>query len=130
VPIFIMWGSIMIGLAFLSFIGGIINSFYASHVNYVFGYDLREELFEKIQNFTFKNLNKFPVSGLVTRFTNDVRQVQNTIFMGLRIMAKAPLLVLGGVIMAFVVNAKLALVFLITVPLLIGFILWVLKVST
>lgn len=126
----IMWGSIMIGLAFLSFLAGIINSFYASHVTYAFGYDLREELFDKIQNFTFKNLNKFPVSGLVTRFTNDVRQVQNTIFMGLRIMAKAPFLVLGGVIMAFVVNAKLALVFLITVPLLIGFILWVLKVST
>jgi len=126
----IMWGSIMIGLAFLSFIAGIINSFYASHVTYAFGYDLREKLFDKIQEFTFKNLNKFPVSGLVTRFTNDVRQVQNTIFMALRIMAKAPLLVLGGVIMAFVVNAKLALILLVTVPLLIGFILWVLKIST
>lgn len=126
----IMWGSIMIGLAFVSFIAGILNSFYASHITYAFGYDLRETLFEKIQDFSFKNLNKFPVSGLVTRFTNDVRQIQNTIFMGLRIMAKAPLLVLGGVIMAFIVNAKLALIFLITVPLLIGFILWVLKVAT
>lgn len=126
----IMWGSIMIGLAFVSFIAGILNSFYASHITYAFGYDLREKLFEKIQDFSFKNLNKFPVSGLVTRFTNDVRQIQNTIFMGLRIMAKAPLLVLGGVIMAFIVNAKLALIFLITVPLLIGFILWVLKVAT
>lgn len=126
----VMWGSIMIGLAFVSFVSGIFNSFYASHVTYAFGYDLREKLFERIQHFAYADLNKFPVSGLITRFTNDVRQIQNTIFMALRIMTKAPLLVLGGVIMAFVVNAKLASVFLITVPLLVGFILWVLKVST
>lgn len=126
----VMWGTIMIILAFVSFTGGIINSFYASHVTYAFGYDIREKLFEKIQHFAFADLNKFPVSGIVTRFTNDVRQIQNTIFMALRIMAKAPLLVLGGVVMAFVVNAKLAMVFLITVPLLISFILWVLKVAT
>ncbi|HLR52745.1 MAG TPA: ABC transporter ATP-binding protein [Candidatus Avamphibacillus sp.] len=126
----IMWGSIMIALAFTSLVAGIFNSFYASHVTYAFGYDLREKLFEKIQNFAYADLNKFPVSGLVTRFTNDVRQIQNTIFMALRIMTKAPLLVLGGVIMAFVVNARLAMIFLITVPLLIGFILWVLKVAS
>src|SRR5690625_6343408 len=98
----IMWGSIMIGLAFLSIIAGIINSFYASHVTYAFGYDLREKLFDKIQEFTFKNLNKFPVSGLVTRFTNDVRQVQNTIFMALRIMAKAIKKVLLNCLTSFV----------------------------
>lgn len=123
----IMWGSIMIGLAFLAFIAGIINSFYASHTSNSFAYDLREELFRKIQSFSFTNLNKFPTSALVTRFTNDIRQIQNTVFMGLRIMVRAPLMVIGGVIMAFVVNAKLALIFLMTVPLLISFIFWVLK---
>lgn len=123
----IMWGSIMIGLAFFSFVSGIINSFYASHVSWGFAYDIRERLFRKIQEFSFANLNHHPTSHLMTLFTNDVRQIQNTIFMGLRIMMKAPLIALGGVIMAFVVNPRLAIIFLITVPLLLGFLLWVLK---
>lgn len=123
----VTWGSIMIGLAMLAFVAGIINSFYASHISYGFGYDIREKLFKKVQAFSFANLNQFPTSVLMTRFTNDVRQLQNTIFMGLRIMAKAPLVVLGGVVMAFIVNARLALIFLITVPLLVFFLFWVLK---
>ncbi|WP_249870097.1 ABC transporter ATP-binding protein [Oceanobacillus saliphilus] len=126
----VMWGSIMIGMAFLSLVAGITNSFFSSHVSFAFGYDIRQKLFEKIQEFSFANLTQYPTSGLVTRFTNDIRQIQNTIFMALRIMAKAPLTVLGGVIMAFVVNAKLAIVFLITVPVLIFFLLWVLKIAS
>lgn len=101
----------MIGLALLSFLAGVLNSFLSSHVSFSYAYDLREELFSKIQNFTYAKLNKYPTSSLVTRFTNDIRQIQNTVFMVLRIMAKAPLTVLGGVIMAFVVNAQLALIF-------------------
>lgn len=124
------WGSIMIGLALLSFLAGVLNSFLSSHVSFSYAYDLREELFSKIQSFTYAKLNKYPTSSLVTRFTNDIRQIQNTVFMVLRIMAKAPLTVLGGVIMAFVVNAQLALIFLVTVPLLILFLLWILKISS
>ncbi len=126
----VMWGSIMIGLAFFSFISGIINSFYASHVSWGFAHDIRERLFRKIQEFSFANLNHHPTSHLMTLFTNDVRQIQNTIFMGLRIMAKAPLIALGGVIMAFVVNPRLAIIFLITVPILLVFLLWVLKIAS
>lgn len=123
----IMWGSIMIGSALIAFISGLINSFYASHTSNGFAYDIREKLFEKIQTFSFINLNKFPTSGLVTRFTNDVRQIQETIYMGLRIMIRAPLMVIGSVIMSFWINPKLSFIFLITVPLLIMFLLWVLK---
>ncbi len=126
----IKWGSIMIALAFISFIAGILNTFFASHTSWGFAYNIRKKLFEKVQAFSFASLNQYPTSGLVTRFTNDVRQIQNTIFMALRIMSKAPLIVIGGVIMAFVVNAKLALIFCITVPLLVGFLLWVLKKAT
>lgn len=122
-----MWGSIMIGLTFLAFTCGIINSFYSSHVSLGFAYDLREKLFHKIQSFAFSHLNEYPTSALITRFTNDVRQIQNTIFMALRVMIKAPFLVIGGVLMAFIINAKLAFIFVITVPLLIGFLAWVLK---
>ncbi|WP_424475041.1 ABC transporter ATP-binding protein [Oceanobacillus kimchii] len=124
------WGGIMIGLALLSLVSGIINSFISSHVSFAYGYDIRQKLFEKIQDFSFANLNQYPTSALVTRFTNDIRQIQNTIFMALRIMAKAPLTVIGGVIMAFIVNAQLAAIFLVTVPLLVIFLLFVLKITS
>lgn len=123
----IFWGSIMLGLSIFTFVMGIINSYFASHVGNSYAFDVREKLFDMIQQFTFEQLSKFPTSGLVTRFTNDVRQVQNTIFMALRIMAKAPFMILGGVIMAFIVNFKLAAIFLITVPILTAFLFWVLK---
>jgi len=126
----VMWGSIMIGLAALSLVVGVLNSFYSSHVSFAFGYDLRQKLFSRIQYYTFRKLNKYPTSGIVTRFTNDIRQIQNMVFMGLRIMAKAPFLVLGGVIMAFIVNARLALIFLVTVPLLILFLFLVMKYAS
>src|SRR5690625_2834532 len=106
----IMWGSIMIGLAFLSFIAGVFNSFFASHTSNSFAYDVRQVLFKKIQTFSFTNLDQYPTSGLVTRFTNDVRQVRDTIFMGLRVMTRAPLMVIGGVIMAFIVKDRKSVV--------------------
>lgn len=125
----IMWGSIMVGFALLSFLIGVLNSYYSTHVSFSYGYDLRQKLFEKIQAFSFKNLNQYPTSALVTRFTNDIRQVQNTVFMALRIMAKAPLTVIGGVVMAFVVNVKLALIFCISVPLLLFFLVFVFRLA-
>lgn len=126
----IMWGLIMIAMSLTAFIAGIINSFFAAHTTFSFSYDLREKLFEKIQGFSFADLNLYPASGLVTRFSNDIRQLQNLTFMGLRVMMKAPLLIIGGVIMAFIVDYQLALVFLVTVPLLVGFLLWVLKIAS
>lgn len=123
----IMWGVIMIGLALIAFISGLINSFYASHTSNGFAYDIREKMFDKIQTFSFINLNQYPTSALVTRFTNDVRQIQETIYMGLRVMIRAPLMVIGSVIMSFWINPKLSFIFLITVPLLIIFLLWVLR---
>lgn len=123
----IFWGSIMLGISCISLFVGILNSYFASHTSNGFSYDIREKLFDKIQSFSFTNLNQYPTSALVTRFTDDVRQIQNTIFMGLRIMVRAPLMVVGGVLMAFYINFKLASIFLITVPLLILFLFWVLK---
>src|SRR5690625_1619653 len=116
----------MLAITFFTFITGIINSFYSSHVAAAYAYDVRKKLFDNIQKFTFNLLNRYPTSALVTRFTNDVRQVQNTIFMALRIMMKAPFMVIGGVIMAFIVNPKIASVFLLIVPLLTAFLFWVL----
>lgn len=126
----IKWGTIMLIITALTFTSGIINSFYASHISVRFAYSLRESLFAHIQNFTFSQLAKFPSSVVVTRFTNDVRQVQNTIFMALRIMARAPFMVIGSIIMALLVNFKIASIFLVIVPILLVFLYFVLKTGT
>ncbi|WP_078551464.1 ABC transporter ATP-binding protein [Bacillus alkalicellulosilyticus] len=122
----IRWGLILIGISILAFASGIINSFFAAHVSQGFGFDARNKLFEKIQAFSFANFNQIPTSSLLTRVTNDVTQVQTTVFMCLRIMLRAPLLVLGGLVMALFVNVKLALILAVTVPLLLLFLYWAL----
>lgn len=121
------WGGILIGCSAIAFIVGIFSSFYASHVSQSFSFDLRERLYDKVQSFSFANFNRFPESSLITRLTNDVMQLQNTVFMGLRIMLRAPLLVIGSIAMAFAVQPKLALWLAAAVPFLGIFLLWVLK---
>lgn len=123
----IQWGGILIGMSFLAFLSGITNSFYAAHVSQSLGYDVRRGLFEKVQSFSFADFNRFPTSSLITRMTNDVQQIQNTMFMSLRIAMRAPLLVIGGIIMAFLVNVKLALIITVAIPLLLLFLSWVMK---
>ena len=123
----VFWGCVLMGLAIFSFFGGIVNSFAASHVAQSFGYDLRKGLFEKVQAFSFSNLNHFATASLITRLTNDVTMLQNTIFMGLRIMVRAPLMILGGMILALMINVQLALIFVIIIPILVFFLIWAMK---
>lgn len=119
------WG--MLGLSLLAFASGITNSFIAAHAGQSFGYDLREKLFAKVQSFSFTNFSRFPASSLITRITNDVTQLQNTVFMSLRIAMRAPLMVIGGIIMAMLVNVKLALAFVIIIPPLLIFLIWIMS---
>ncbi|WP_240794304.1 ABC transporter ATP-binding protein [Bacillus sp. BHET2] len=121
------WGFIMVGMSLIAFISGVTNSFFAAQTSQGFGYDVRESLYKKVQSFSFASFDKLPSSSLITRMTNDVRQLQNTIFMSLRIMLRAPLLVIGSTIMALIVNARLAIILLIVIPILWMFLLWVLK---
>src|SRR5699024_2469612 len=114
-----LWGMIMIIVTAVAFLSGIINSYYAAHVSTATAYNIRGKLFSHIQRFSYAQLNKFPTAMLLTRFTNDVRQIQQTTFMSLRIMMKSPLMVIGSVIMALIINPRISLIFLITVPLLI-----------
>ena len=72
-------GGIMLGISLLAFASGIINSFFAAYASQNFGFDIRKSLFEKIQGFSFANFNKYPTSSLITRITNDVNQLQNTL---------------------------------------------------
>lgn len=121
------WGGVLVGCSVFAFVVGILSSFYASHVSQSFGFDIRERLYEKVQSFSFANFNRFPEASLITRLTNDVMQLQNTVFMGLRIMMRAPLLVVGSICMAFIINPKLAIWLTAAVPFLGVFLIWVLK---
>lgn len=120
-PTIIFWGSIMLIISVVALIAGIVNTFIASHIVQSYGYDIRQELFKKIQSFTMATFLKFPSASLITRLTNDVTMTQNVIFMGLRIMLRAPLLVIGSIIMSFFVNPYLALFLVIGAPFLLIF---------
>ncbi|MCM3744271.1 ABC transporter ATP-binding protein/permease [Sporosarcina luteola] len=115
------WGSVMMGLAFVAFLSGAINSFFAAHAAQSFAFDLRQALFRQVQSFSMATFLRFPTAGLITRMTSDVTMVQNVLFMSLRIMMRAPLLVAGSLIMAFLVNMKLALYLVIGAPVLLIF---------
>ncbi|MEH7237536.1 ABC transporter ATP-binding protein [Bacillus sp. JJ1562] len=121
----IKWGGIMVGISILAFIAGIVNSFFASHTSQSFAFDIRKEMFGKIQSFSFANLQKFQTATLITRMTNDVTQLQNTVFMSLRIAMRAPMLIIFGMVMALLVNAKLAMMLIVTTPFLILFLIFV-----
>ncbi|PLR95418.1 ABC transporter ATP-binding protein [Bacillus sp. T33-2] len=120
-------GGLMLGLSVLAFASGITNSFFAAHASQNFGFDVRNSMLEKILSFSFTNLTQFSTSSLITRMTNDVNQLQNTLFMSLRIAMRAPLLVIGGIVMAFFVNIKLALIFAAVIPVLLIFLLWIMN---
>ena len=121
------WGIILVILAFSAFASGIINSFFSSHAAQSFAFDLRNALFSKIQSFTMATYLRFPTSGLITRLTSDVQQVQSVLFMSLRIMIRAPLSAVGSLVMAFIVNPKMATFLLIGTPILIVFLTIVVK---
>ncbi|AQQ54372.1 ABC transporter ATP-binding protein [Planococcus lenghuensis] len=117
----IAWGAALMLFALTAFLAGIVNSFFAAHTAQSFGFDLREALYRRIQSFSLATFNKFPASGLITRLTSDITMVQNVLYMSLRIMLRAPLLVVGSIIMAFVINAELAVYLVILFPFLLIF---------
>ncbi|MCP1143416.1 ABC transporter ATP-binding protein [Lysinibacillus endophyticus] len=122
-----IWGLTLLGLAFLAFTSGVINSYFSAHAAQSFAFDLRNALFSKIQSFTMATYLKFPTSGLITRLTSDVQQVQTVFFMSLRIMMRVPLMVIGSLIMVFFVNTKMALFLMIGAPISFLFLFFIVK---
>jgi len=127
----VIWntGLIMIGIALIGMVGGIGCTVFASIASQNFGRDLRNELFKKVQKFSFHNIDKFKTSSLITRLTNDVVQLQTLVMMSLRIMVRAPLLFIGGIIMAISLNKNLSFIFLLSIPILILLFLFIMKKS-
>ena len=118
------WGIVMLILSIVAFIGGVLNTFYSTHVSQSFAFGLRKSLFEKVQTFSFTTFNFLPTSSLITRLTNDVTQLQNTVFMSLRIILRAPLMVVGSVVMALILDWKLSFILFFILPLLFVFLNW------
>ncbi|ARI75833.1 ABC transporter ATP-binding protein [Halobacillus mangrovi] len=124
-----LWGSVLIGLSLLAFTAGITNSFFAAHFSQGVGYDLRRDLFAKVQKFTHENFQQFSTPGLITKITNDVTQIQSLLFMFVRIALRAPLFIIFGLMMAFTINVQLTFILVIAVPAFLGFLFWVLKIG-
>lgn len=114
----IIVGLIMILVSLIMALGGIGGAYFSSKASICFTSDLRGDLFSKVQEFSFKNIDRYSTGSLVTRLTNDIQQVQNVTMMGLRMMFRAPGLLIGALIMAFLMNARLAGVILVVIPVL------------
>ncbi len=127
---YIIWmGVLMVVTALIMACGGIGAAYFAAKASISFTTDLRRDVFAKVQQFSFKNIDDFSTGSLVTRLTNDIQQMQNVIMMGLRMMLRAPGMLIGALIMAFVMNARLAFVILVVIPLLTAAIVIILKTA-
>jgi len=111
-------GGIMVGAALLSLAFGCIAARFAAVAAFGFSRNLRRRLFNKVQDFSFGNVDKFSTASLVTRLTTDVTNVQNTFQMIVRMCFRAPFMFISAIAMAFYMNSRLALVFLVCIPLI------------
>lgn len=119
VPYIVTMGIVMVVTALLMMAGGIGGAYFAAKAAISFAADIRKDIFEKVQKFSFANLDQYNTGSLVTRLTNDVTQVQNLINMALRMMLRAPGMLIGALIMAFMMNRELAAVILVVIPILV-----------
>lgn len=112
-------GLLLLGMTIISLILGATASYVSSVAGAGFAANLRKDMFDNIQDFSFQNIDKFSSSSLVTRLTTDVANIQMAYQMSIRIAVRAPLMLIFSIIMSFIVNAKLALVFVVLSPILV-----------
>ena len=112
-------GLLMALTAICMLIGGVGGHFFAVRGSANFAADLRMDAFRKVQEYSFENIDKFSTGSLVTRLTNDITQMQNVIRMGMIMLFRAPGMMIGAMIMAFYMNARLAMVLFVAMPVLL-----------
>ncbi|ENH97753.1 ABC-type transport system ATP-binding/permease protein [Gracilibacillus halophilus YIM-C55.5] len=112
------YGAILLGMTLFAFAAGIASSFFAAQVSQGVGHDMRQDMFRNIQMFSVMKIQQFATSTLLTRLTNDVTQVQGLLFAFMRIMLRAPLFIIFGIVISFTINIPLAFILLSTVPVL------------
>lgn len=113
------YGGILVLMACFSLLFGALAGSCSAKASCGFAKNLRKDLFEKVQDFSFENIDKFSTSSLVTRLTTDVANVQNAYMMIIRIAIRGPLMFIFAIIMAFIMGGKLATIFVVVVPFLI-----------
>ena len=111
-------GGIMIVAAFLGLLAGMAGGRYGAKASTCFAKNLRNAMFDRIQTYSFANIDHFSTAGLVTRLTTDVTNVQNAYQMMLRMMMRAPASMICAMVMAFMINARLASIYLVAVVIL------------
>lgn len=114
-----VYGKKMLIVAVAAMVCAIISTFIASKVSGGFAQKLRQKIYEKVEKFSLAEFNKIPTSSLITRTTNDVTQVQNLTLMAMRMMIQAPLMCIGGIVMAVSKDLQLSIIFVVVIPLLL-----------
>ena len=127
IKVFVYGGVAMGACALLSLLTGLLYARFAAISSTRLGQRLRNLEFERIQKFTFTNLDHFETSGIITRLTSDVTIVQNAITSGLRPMARGPIMLVLGLVMSFLLSWKLSLIFFVVSPLLVLILVWIVK---
>ena len=122
-------GIYMILLALGAILFGVLNMYFTTKVSMGFGANLRNALFEKVQAFSFNNIDRFSTASLITRLTNDVNNVQMTLMMALRLLLRAPMMLVIAFILAYNINAELSIVLAIAIPLLALGIILIIKTA-
>ena len=126
----IQTGLLMLVTSVVGAFGGMSNGLLAEITVQGFGMDLREALFRKVQTFSFGDLDDLETGQLITRLTNDVTQVQEAIMMILRMLVRAPLLLVGSLVMAVITSPQLAFLPLALMPVELAMIIWVINKAT
>lgn len=114
-PVVYRYGILMVVMAFLSLAFGALAGKFAASASAGFAANLRESIYENIQTFSFSNIDKFSVPGLVTRMTTDITNVQNAFMMIIRVAVRSPLMLIFSYAMCLIISPSLSLTFLIAV---------------
>lgn len=117
----------MLGLACIGLCGGIGTMKASAIVSQRFAYRLRNDVYKKISNFSFKNIDKFSTASLTTRLTNDITMLQNVVMMSLRILVRGPALLVVAAVMAVKINPKMSATLLIMLPIIIVIVALIMK---
>ncbi|WP_391119470.1 ABC transporter ATP-binding protein [Psychrobacillus sp. L3] len=119
-------GGLMLLVAAFGALASVVASFYSSKAAMGLGKDIRRKVFKHVEQFSLQDFDEFGTASLITRTTNDITQVQQVVIMMLRMVISAPIMLVGGIIMAVSKDAKLSLVLVLTTPVLIGAVLLIL----
>ena len=116
-------GGLMLGIAMISLACGAGAAYFAAKAGMGFGAELRKGIFNKIQDFSFSNIDKFSTGSLITRMTTDINMVQMAFMMAIRMLIRSPLMFAMAISMAFSINKKLSLIFMCIAPVMFALIL-------